>query len=202
MGTLAKPFGRAKSTGRYVRRSLDRLMMAIRLIVAPALLACAVALAACGASEKPNPTDPAYAGNYGPTQNTGGSLGGEGGLLSIGTAKARPDAAGGGLGVNAYLWRGALDTLGFMPLASADPFGGVIITDWFSPAGSTGERFKATAYILGRQLRSDGIRIAIFRQVLENGQWVDAPVSPVTVNEIEDKVLARARQLREQSSSG
>jgi hypothetical protein len=109
-------------------------------------------------------------------------------------------AGGGGLGVNAYLWRGALDTLGFMPLASADPFGGVIITDWYSPVGSTGERFKATAYILGRQLRSDGIRIAIFRQVQQGGQWVDAPVSPVTVSEIEDKVLARARQLREQSN--
>jgi len=175
--------------------------MAIRLLVAPALLTCAVALAACG-SVKPNPTDPGYAGNFGPTQNTGGSIGGEGGILSIGTAKTKPDEGGAGLGVNAYLWRGALDTLGFMPLASADPFGGVIITDWYSPAGSTGERFKATAYILGRQLRSDGIRVAIFRQVLENGQWVDAPVSPVTVSEIEDKVLARARQLREQSGSG
>jgi hypothetical protein len=179
-------------------------MMAIRLLVAPALMACAVALAACGSS-KPNSTDPGYIGNQGPGSNTGGSLGGEQGLLSIGTAHTPANeagGAGGGLGVNAYLWRGALDTLGFMPLASADPFGGVIITDWFSPAGSTGERFKATAYILGRQLRSDGIRVAIFRQVLENGQWVDAPVSPVTVSEIEDKVLARARQLREQSGSG
>jgi hypothetical protein len=89
-----------------------------------------------------------------------------------------------------------------MPLASADPFGGVIITDWYTPAGSTGERFKATAYILGRQLRSDGVKVAIFRQVLENGQWVDAPVSPTTSGEIEDKVLARARQLREQSNPG
>ena len=179
-------------------------MMAFRLPVVPVLLTCAVALAACS-STKPNPTDPAYVGNQGGAQNTGGSLGGDQGLLSIGNSHATADGAGGtggGLGVNAYLWRGALDTLGFMPLASADPFGGVIITDWYSPAGSTGERFKATAYILGRQLRSDGIRVAIFRQVLENGQWMDAPVSPVTVSEIEDKVLARARQLREQSNSG
>jgi len=179
-------------------------MMAIRLPVVPVLLTCAVALAACS-SVKPNPTDPSYVGNQAGPQNTGGSLGGDEGLLSIGNShKAAGDTGGtgGGLGVNAYLWRGALDTLGFMPLASADPFGGVIITDWYSPAGSNGERFKATAYILGRQLRSDGIRVAIFRQVLENGQWVDAPVSPVTVSEIEDKVLARARQLREQSGSG
>ena len=132
----------------------------------------------------------------------GGSILGESNLV-FGNAKTKPrrqrGGGGGALGVNAYLWRGALDTLSFMPLASADPFGGVIITDWYTPPASNGERFKATAYILGRELRSDGVRVAIFRQVLQNGQWVDAPVSPVTVGEIENKVLSRARELREQS---
>jgi hypothetical protein len=110
--------------------------------------------------------------------------------------------AGGGkmtLGVNSYLWHAALDTLSFMPLASADPFGGVIITDWYQPPGSPDERFKATAYILGRELRSDGVRLSIFRQVMQSGQWVDAQVSPATVGEIEGRVLARARELRTQS---
>jgi hypothetical protein len=106
-----------------------------------------------------------------------------------------------GLGVNAYLWRGALDTLSFMPLVSADPYGGVIVTDWYSPPSSSGERFKATAYILGRQLRADGVRVTVFRQVLQNGQWVDTPVSPVTTGEIENKILARARELRAQSAN-
>jgi len=105
------------------------------------------------------------------------------------------------VGVNSYLWHATLDTLSFMPLASADPFGGVIITDWYTPPASNGERFKATAYILGRELRSDGVRVSIFRQVLQNGQWVDAPVSAVTVGEIENKVLARARELRESSQA-
>ena len=103
------------------------------------------------------------------------------------------------LAVNAFLWRGALDTLSFMPLASADPFGGVIITDWYVPPATSGERLKAAAYILGRQLRSDGIKISVFRQVLQNGQWVDAPVAPGTASELEDRVLARARELRAQS---
>ena len=132
-----------------------------------------------------------------------GSLSGNNGTLFT-TAKARPtdEAAGGGagLGVNAYLWRGALDTLSFMPLASADPFGGVIITDWYEPPASQGERFKATAYILGRQLRADGIKLTLFRQTLTDGQWVDAPVAPSTTGEIENKVLARARELRSQSA--
>ncbi len=118
------------------------------------------------------------------------------------TAHNNGDSAdqGGALGVNAYLWRGALDTLSFMPLASADPFGGVIITDWYQPPASDGERFKATAYILGRQLRADGVRVTIFRQTLQDGQWVDAPVAATTTAEIEDKVLERARELRTQSA--
>jgi hypothetical protein len=131
-----------------------------------------------------------------------GHLSGDNTLFS--TARTNnPSAAdqGGALGVNAYLWRGALDTLSFMPLASADPFGGVIITDWYQPPTSTGERFKATAYILGRQLRADGIRVTIFRQTLDDGAWVDAPVSASTMAEIEDKVLARARELRAQSAA-
>ncbi len=108
---------------------------------------------------------------------------------------------GAALGVNAYLWRGALDTLSFMPLSSADPFGGVIITDWYQPAAANGERFKATAYILGRQLRADAIRVSIFRQVQQGNTWVDAPVSRETVGEMENKVLARARELRAQSAA-
>ncbi len=106
--------------------------------------------------------------------------------------------ANAGLAVNAYLWRGALDTLSFMPLASIDPYSGVIITDWYSPPTTTGERFKATAYVLGRTLRADGLRVTIFRQVQEGGQWTDAPVNPATVADIENKALERARELRAQ----
>jgi len=129
---------------------------------------------------------------------SGGLFGDQG--ISIGVGKTKSDE-GAGLGVNAYLWRGALETLSFMPLASADPFGGVIITDWYQPPAASGERFKATAYILGRQLRADGVRVSIYRQVMQDGQWVDAPVSQSTVGDIENKVLARARELRAQSAA-
>jgi hypothetical protein len=129
-----------------------------------------------------------------------GRLGGDDGLLIFGTRTNRAED-GAALGVNAYLWRAALDTLSFMPLASADPFGGVIITDWYQPPAAPGERFKATAYILGRQLRADGVRVAVFRQVLERGQWVDGAVSPSTGSDLEDRVLARARELRSQTAA-
>lgn len=133
-----------------------------------------------------------------------GSMFGDQGILGGLFGNKHDNAANqgsGALGVNAYLWRGALDTLSFMPLQSADPFGGVIITDWYSPPDSPNERFKATAYIMGRELRADAIRITLFRQVFDDGHWSDATVSPVTVGDIENKVLARARQLRIQTAS-
>jgi hypothetical protein len=51
---------------------------------------------------------------------------------------------------------------------------------------------------MSRDLRSDGVRVNIFRQVLQNGQWIDSTVSDQTVGDIENKVLARARRMREQ----
>jgi hypothetical protein len=143
---------------------------------------------------------------YYDTQTTGGvtskMFGDQGLSMSMFSDKAGEGKdSGGALGVNAYLWRGALDTLSFMPLASADPFGGVIITDWYVPPSTPNERFKATAYILGRQLRADGVRVTVFHQVLQNGQWVDSPVTASTTGEMENKVLARARELRSQSAS-
>lgn len=134
-------------------------------------------------------------------------LGTSAGIVLFGVDKEREErqaaaaAGNAGLSVNAYLWRAALDTLSFMPLASADPFGGTIITDWYSPPAAQGERFRAQAYVMGRQLRSDGVRVQIFRQVQERGQWVDSPVSPATNSGMEDQVLARARELRSQSAS-
>jgi hypothetical protein len=157
-----------------------------------------LALAACS-NARPNPTAPNYTFFPGPDTS---SMFGDDGISFLFRDRSKRGqgggGGGGGVGVNAYLWRGALDTLSFMPLASADPFGGVIITDWYTPQTSAGERFKATAYILSRDLRSDGVRVSIFRQVLQGNQWIDAPVSAVTVGEIENKVLDRARRLREQ----
>ncbi|MXP64626.1 DUF3576 domain-containing protein [Roseomonas sp. M0104] len=132
-----------------------------------------------------------------------GRLTGSDGILIFGTDRSsqQADSQEGGLGVNAYLWRATLDTLSFLPLSSADPFGGVIITDWYSPAATPTERFRATAYILGRQLRSDGVRVSVFRQELHNGGWVDAPVAPTTNTDMENQILARARELRSQTAA-
>src|SRR5579872_3140142 len=93
-------------------------------------------------------------------EDNGGGVGGPGGT---------------GVGVNSYLWRATLDTISFMPLASEDPFGGVVITDWHSPPETPNERFKVEIFILSRELRADGVRASIFRQKRDGGgQWIEA----------------------------
>jgi hypothetical protein len=101
------------------------------------------------------------------------------------------------LAVNAYLWRASLDTLSFMPLASADPFGGVIITDWYSPAETPTERFKMSVYIMDRMLRADALHVSVFHQTqTAAGVWTDTPVEAKTAVDVENVILARAREMR------
>jgi hypothetical protein len=138
------------------------------------------------------------------TDEMGSIFGQEGLALSLFGAPERGEGqAGGGIGVNSYLWRASLDTVSFMPISEADPFGGVILTDWHNPAQTPGERFKLQVYILDRQLRADGLRVAVFRQVRngESGEWEDAPVAEGTGSALEDTILTRARQLRIDSTT-
>ncbi|MGB8364575.1 MAG: DUF3576 domain-containing protein [Rhizomicrobium sp.] len=132
---------------------------------------CAMLLAACGSSSDSDETQ------------TGSTA------IESGSSKIT-------LGVNSYLWHASLDTLAFMPLASADPFGGVIITDWYSAPDDANERMKVTVYILDRRLRADGIKIAVFRQTKSGDVWVDAAVNPDMSVRLEDAILTRARELR------
>jgi hypothetical protein len=101
------------------------------------------------------------------------------------------------IGVNAYLWRASLDVLNFMPLTSADPYGGLIVTDWYVNPEKIDERFKVNVYILDTRLRADGINVSVNRQVKgADGSWVNAPTSAQTESAMEDAILARARSLR------
>ena len=133
-------------------------------------------------------------GTYEPRESVFGSEGLQ--LFGGSDDKAGP-GGGSGIGVNSFLWRASLDTISFMPLSSADPFGGVIITDWYSPPETKTERVKLNVFILGRDLRADGIRASVFRQVQNgSGAWVDADVRAETAADLENAILTRARQLR------
>lgn len=103
------------------------------------------------------------------------------------------------IGVNAYLWRAALDTVSFAPLLQADSNGGVIVTDWYANPSNPSERVKLTVTILDQDLRADALRVAASRQVNEAGNWVEAPVQAATVQKLEDIILTKARDLRRQA---
>jgi hypothetical protein len=103
------------------------------------------------------------------------------------------------IGVNAYLWRAALDTVSFAPLLQADSNGGVIVTDWYANPSNPNERVKVTVTILDQDLRADALRVAASRQVNEAGNWVEAPVQAATVQKLEDIILTKARDLRRQA---
>jgi hypothetical protein len=165
-------------------------------------LTALAALAACEASDvKEKTSDPtgtrsrrdATEGLGGRNRDTG-TLFGPGGLFGSKPQEKQSD----GLAVNAFLWRASLDTINFIPLVSADPFGGVIITDWYTPAESPNERMKVQITILDRDLRADGVRVSVFKQQqnARQGGWVDAQVDPRTNIDIENAILTRARQLR------
>jgi hypothetical protein len=128
---------------------------------------------------------------------------GSGLVPHLGSKPAPTSSPQAGIGVNAYLWRGTLDTLAFMPLASADPYGGVVITDWYINPEKPDERFKATVYILDTRLRADGLNVTVFKQTKDaTGAWVDAPVAGQTDIEIENAILTKARQLRLSNLNG
>lgn len=130
-----------------------------------------------------------------------GKITGEEGLVLFGGSGDDEAKGGSGIGVSSFLWRATLDTIGFMPIQNADPFGGVITTDWYEDASTQGERFKINALIMDEKLRADGIKVSLFKQMLdENGNWRDAKVNKDAGRKIEDKILTRARELRVQQT--
>ncbi|MDX1975030.1 MAG: DUF3576 domain-containing protein [Rickettsiales bacterium] len=125
-----------------------------------------------------------------------GKLTGDDGILLAGR-RSDEAASASPLGVNSYLWRATLDTLSFMPLVSADPFGGVIITDWYEDPKTPGERFKINALILDKTLRADGVKITLFKQQRDKkDSWRDIAVDKKLERTLEDTILTRARQFK------
>ena len=147
------------------------------------IASCAVIFASCGGGE-PEATS---------STSSGGSW-----FWPFGGSEDDPPAATGmpQLGVNGFLWRATLDTLNFMPLSSADPVGGVVISDWYATPEKPDEHMKVTVYILDRRLRADAVKVSVFRQVRNAMGWNDAQTNPDTGIRLENAILARARELR------
>ena len=179
-----------------------------RAVIAGATLLLAVTLAGCGGEPSKSTTgypyrvgtgkgDVVYGRDIDDVDSKRTSVFGKGNSLFGNQTKPNDGGGSGGIGVNSYLWRASLETISFMPVSSADPFGGVVITDWYTPGETPNERFKLNIYILGKALRADGVKVAVFRQVKDaSGGWADANTPDQTGLKIEDAILTKARQLR------
>jgi hypothetical protein len=170
----------------------------------PVIMLSVAALSACAGGEAKYPTgaDRAATGSDNIYEKPEGIFG-KGGLFGGRSSSSSTDGRGeNGIAVNSYLWRASLDTVSFMPLVSADPFGGTIITDWYADPSTPNERTKLTVLILGRELKADGVKVQAFRQVKKGSNWVGAAVAPDTSRRLEDAILTRARQMRVQKEDG
>ena len=137
---------------------------------------------------------------------SGGGLLGKGGLSIEGilgdnkNKKETNNSSSVSMPVNVYLWKGALETINFMPLNSADPIGGTIITDWYSTTENQDERCKLNVFISGKNLKTENLKVTSFCQKFENQKWINKKVDKESNIKIENAILNKAKKLRLQSS--
>ena len=104
------------------------------------------------------------------------------------------------MSVNPFLWRGALETIDFMPLSSADQLGGTIITDWYSTEDNQNERCKLNIFITGKSLKTENLRVVSFCQEFKNPSWINKKINLENDIKIENVILNKAKKLKLQSS--
>ena len=135
---------------------------------------------------------------------SGGGLLGKGGLSVSGILGNKDEKntsySSMNMSVNIFLWRGALETIDFMPISSADQIGGVIITDWYSTSSNINERCKLNIFISGISLKTENLRVTSFCQEYKNQIWINKKVNDKNNIKIENAILNKAKKLRLQSS--
>ena len=101
-----------------------------------------------------------------------------------------------GTDVSPSLWLAAHDALNFVKIASEDPMTGMLVTDWYTPSTNPNERLRVSVFILSYALRSDSLALTVDREVRgSDGQWKPSTVDRKTVDDLDNAILLRARQI-------
>ena len=149
-----------------------------------------------GGNKKQNETQMADAENR---LRSGGGLFGKKGsinLLGLGDSKSGVQTTM-GMPINPYLWKGSIETVEFMPLISADPFAGIILTDWYSSGENMNERCKVNIFIKGVELNSQNLKVNSFCQKLNiNNIWMDQPSVLDNNVQLENAIFNKAKKYR------
>ena len=127
---------------------------------------------------------------------TGGGLFGKKCGLDLLNQNKQTASIGMGMPINPYLWKASLETINFMPLSSADPFAGLIITDWYSK-NNTNERCKINIFIKGVELKTSNLKVNSFCQTLsDKNNWVSNETDIKINAQIENAILNKAKKLK------
>ena len=95
------------------------------------------------------------------------------------------------------LWRASLKTLDFIPLATVDYSGGIIITDWYSEGKSNKEQIKIQIRFFSTELRSESIQVVSYKKICESNNECSNLAGNENFNkEIKDLIINSARQIR------
>ena len=130
-------------------------------------------------------------------QSGGGLFGKKGGISLLG-GKGNENITSLGMPINPYLWKGGIETIEFMPLISADPFAGVILTDWYSSGNEEKkERCKVNIFIKGAELNTQNLKVNTFCQILNDENiWIDKKTDLTNNTKIENAIFNKAKKLR------
>ena len=130
---------------------------------------------------------------------TGGGLFGKEGIDIFSTDKNTKQEGGFatvGMPINPYLWSASLETLSFIPLSSADPFGGTIFTDWYSTQANENERCKINVFISGAELKTQNLRVSSFCEIFKKNKWVGVTTNNQDNIDLENAILNKAKKLK------
>ena len=100
------------------------------------------------------------------------------------------------------LWRASLDVIDFMPLASVNYSGGIIVTDWYSDNNNPNESIKISIRFLTNEIRSDALEIKIFSRKCSNS-YLNCKFSELTGDlkfEIQKEILKKASLYKKQNA--
>ena len=126
----------------------------------------------------------------------GGLFGKEGIKIFSTDEQKNQGVASVGLPINPYLWKASIETISFMPIASADPFAGIIVTDWYSTNTPT-ERCKLNIFINGAEFKTDNLKVNSFCQKLsDKNLWVDTFNDNDNDIKIENAILNKAKKIK------
>ena len=97
------------------------------------------------------------------------------------------------LTINPFLWKASLEILSStMPIASVDSNSGIIITEWYNLKSKNNERVKISVLVNSSELRADGVKVSIFKQIKNANTWRSSKINPNIIKNLERKIIRQA----------